>query len=149
MTLRWLRPDDVLARFASKEALTDEQTIARDWLRAHVDEIESVALEARVGQRRVDRVAAAGAGDALARLVSLCRCDLVVDWCGRLEVVEVKAHARLAAVGQVQRYIDLLMEDEWLPTRPRPRVICRTADGGVDHALRVAGGWLEIVPAAA
>lgn len=118
----------------------DESDVVRDWLRRYGDTCNRFEFNARVG---VAEVAGEMAGEAIDRMwatITRPRPDLVAYQPAATLVIEAKVHARMPAVTQVLRYARLFHRDRPKEPAPRPVLICRTHDLGVDVALGLAGG---------
>lgn len=132
-------------------SVDEERTIVVDWLRAHGDEYDAVALQVRVGDGQPAGFLDDAAAELMWSAVTQRRCDVVARRGPDIEVIEAKVHAHVDAVTQVKRYVQLFRQEHRDVGLVTPRIICRKADLAVSVALYGAGGAVVqvVAPAAA
>ena len=116
-----------------------ESTIIRDWLQARGRDFDRFSFSVKVGQ---GATADPSHLDGVQRQVaeaSKKRID-VIAWQGpQPYIIEVKERVTPGALGQVQTYAHLWMEEHPDSARPRLQIIARYADDDTLRVLRSHG----------
>lgn len=125
-----------------------ESYVAREWLKAHVDEFDSIEFNVRLGDGLDLGAGYDEATRKQAQLLTQKRADIVARFGDNVTLVEVKDRLSLSALGQLTGYDTLFRMANPGIRSVRLLAIGRDASVDVPELLRAHGVAVELYPGA-
>lgn len=105
-----------------------ESEVTRAWLQVHGREFDQIDFNVRVGDGIPQPATATADQQAMAKLLTQKRADVVAQIGAYTQIIEVKVRATPSALGQLQLYKHLWEQAHPFQRTIEMKVICRSID---------------------